>query len=153
MIISDLRFIDHHAIVAIAPYYHHQYQTEIIMNGTSIFMESNVADTVDELCVLYGSTLDGRIRATRLISKMIKKPPIMIALHHLFAAPLPNEQGDMMWLLHFDFTIQPKSPTTCLVNFKENKSLIIGASKNVIHNQRLRVSYLRQIFNEISAQA
>ncbi|MCA1061442.1 competence protein ComK [Rossellomorea aquimaris] len=137
---------------AISPAYDGIHQTVVHDFGrTKTSSKKSAMDILDESCLTYRSTYDGRIKAVRHAFRYPRKTPLMICpQQYIYAIPTkaPTDY-DCIWLFcqHIESTSTSEGKT--YVHFTNGEKLAINCSESVIMKQRERAAVTMTHFSTI----
>lgn len=138
--------------MAISPSYDGIHQSIVHdFCGMETPRKKSAKEILDESCLAYRSTYDGRIQAVRHALDYPRKTPLMICPQQfIYAIPTkaPTDY-DCMWLFcqHIDSTSTIEGKT--YVHFTNGEKLAINCSENVITRQRERAAVTMTHFSTI----
>ncbi|MGM0865230.1 MAG: competence protein ComK [Bacillota bacterium] len=129
--------------VAICPAYDGIHRSIIYdFSGRKTFSEKFVMEILDDSCLAYRSTYDGRIKAVRHATKYLRKTPLMICPQEfIYAIPtMAPTDYDCIWLFcqHIESTATSEGKT--YIQFMNGEELEINCSEKVITKQRERAA-------------
>lgn len=107
----------------------------------SISLMETANDVMDRVCRYLGADLQGRIKASRDLPNMRKKPPIFLNFEKTngVAIPYPSHiRGEDLWVLTENFKIVENGESSCKIILDEQISIEIPRKKKSVENQRLR---------------
>ncbi|MEI2664705.1 competence protein ComK [Rossellomorea sp. LJF3] len=149
---KDLKEMVTRRTVAICPAYDGVHQSVVYdFNRRKTYSEKSSMEILDDSCMAYRSTYDGRIKAVRHAFDYLRKTPLMICpQQYIYAIPTkaPTDY-DCIWLFcqHIESTstIEGKA----YVHFTNGEQLEINCSENVITKQRERAAITMTHFSTI----
>jgi competence protein ComK len=138
--------------VAVVPAYDGVHQSVIHdFGGRKTFSRKSSKDILDESCMAYRSTYDGRIKAVRHAFDYLRKTPLMICpQQYIYAIPtMAPTDYDCMWLFcqHIESTSTSEGKT--YIHFTNGEHLEINCSESVITKQRERAAVTMTHFSTI----
>ncbi|BDH60718.1 hypothetical protein MTP04_08480 [Lysinibacillus sp. PLM2] len=133
-----LKLLKEKQIIALAPYYSGLYSSVIYTHQGTLYFEETVENLMDQFCMTFGSTLKGRIEASRKSLKYRKNPPILISeKYRIGAFQVPDiRKIDMTWIFDLQFDIKPIDSQMCELIFAGNLKLTIPLSEMAIIERR-----------------
>ncbi|KPL59401.1 hypothetical protein AM506_10560 [Rossellomorea vietnamensis] len=138
--------------VAICPAYDGVHQSVVHdFDRRKTYSEKSSMEILDESCMVYRSTYDGRIKAVRHAFDYLRKTPLMICpQQYIYAIPtMAPTDYDCMWLFcqHIESTSTREGKT--YVHFTNGEELEINCSESVITKQRERAAVTMTHFSTI----
>lgn len=138
--------------VAICPAYDGVQQSVIHdFDRRKTYSEKSSMEILNESCMAYRSTYDGRIKAVRHAFDYLRKTPLMICpQQYIYAIPtMAPTDYDCMWLFcqHIESTSTREGKT--YVHFTNGEQLEINCSESVITRQRERAAITMTHFSTI----
>lgn len=137
-----MSYIISSATLAIIP---HGKKTKIIEEKHNIISNEITAEIVERNCYLNGSTLEGRIKGSSYLLGSNYKPPIIIndSLNIILIPTHSIRNQNCNWInlinmLHYS----PTKDNKVLIEFINNKKIIIDVSYNIFDKQVLRATRL-----------
>ncbi len=123
-------------------------QVEIVSTEGKIVCINYITKILDESCLYYGSSLDGRIKASKYLTKNNSKVPIIInEKDNLLLFPiysLRNEIG--LWFVYNNIISYRKVNKYVEVTFKNNEKILFLISYNIFYKQILKSGNLLAIY-------
>ncbi|WP_167562117.1 competence protein ComK [Rossellomorea vietnamensis] len=138
--------------VAICPAYDGGHQSVVHdFDRRKTYSGKSSMEILDESCMAYRSTYDGRIKAVRHAFDYLRKTPLMICpQQYIYAIPTkaPTDY-DCIWLFcqHIESTSTKEGKT--YVHFTNGEELEINCSESVITKQRERAAITMTHFSTI----
>ena len=138
--------------LAISPAYDGIHQSIVHdFGGRKTARKKSAMEILDESCLAYRSTYDGRIKAVRHALDYPRKTPLMICpQQYIYAIPTkaPTDY-DCIWLFcqHIESTSTTEGIT--YVHFTNGEKLEINCSENVITRQREHAAVTMTHFSTI----
>ena len=115
-------------------------------HGDVIFKGNVIKKILNESCINYGSSLNGRIKGSKYALKSKYKLPIIISEKEKLVFFPVKEMGREIWV-NFDMIKEVKRKNNgVVVCFKNGLSQEINVSYTVFNNQVLKASRLWIIF-------
>lgn len=115
-------------------------------HGDVIFKGNVIKEILNESCINYGSSLNGRIKGSKYALKSKYKLPIIISEKEKLVFFPVKEMGREIWV-NFDMIKELKRKNSgVVVCFKNGLSQEINVSYTVFNNQVLKASRLWIIF-------
>lgn len=129
--------------MAICPAYDGIHRSVMIdYSGRKIFSMKSVMEILDESCMAYRSTYDGRIKAVRHALKYLRKTPLMICPQHfIYAIPtMAPTDYDCIWLFCQHIESSTTSQGKTYIQFTNGEQIEVNCSEQVIAKQRERAA-------------
>ncbi|WP_179884870.1 competence protein ComK [Bacillus sp. AFS015802] len=138
--------------LAIVPAYDGIHQCRVHdFGGMKTLSTKSTKEILDESCMAYRSTYDGRIKAVRHAFDYLRKTPLMICpQQYIYAIPtMAPTDYDCIWLFcqHIESTSTREGKT--YVHFTNGEKLEINCSESVIKRQRERAAVTMTHFSTI----
>lgn len=140
MCLDEVEILKEHECLAIAPHFDGKYSSVINTNQGSFFSKEQVKKILEQYCLEYGSTLDGRIQASREVLGFTKNPPILIS-ESLSRAALQvpcYETKETIWILDLNFKITKCKGFSEIIFLNHQTKLAIDLSVDALANRRLK---------------
>ncbi|MGM0854958.1 MAG: competence protein ComK [Bacillota bacterium] len=140
---KELKVLITRRTVAIGPAYDGIHQSVMYdYSGRKTFSEKSVMEILEDSCMVYRSTYDGRIKAVRHATKYLRKTPLMVCPQEfIYAIPtIAPTDYDCIWLFcqHIESTVTSEGKT--YIQFTNGEQLEINCSEKVITKQRERAA-------------
>lgn len=116
------------------------------LNGDILYKGNNIKKILNDSCISYGSSLNGRLKGSKYALKSKYKLPIIISEKEKLVFFPIKEAGQEIWI-NFDMikdVIRKKDDS--LVVFKNGYKKEINVSYTIFNNQVLKASRLWIIF-------
>lgn len=120
-------------------------KTKVVEEKQSILLNEMIANIIERNCYINGSTLEGRLKGSSYLLGSSYKPPIVINdSENIILIPTHSIRNkDCNWinlttLLHYS----PTDNNKVLIEFKNNKKIILNTSYNIFDKQVLRATRL-----------
>jgi len=118
---------------------------KVIEKDEEIIINKSSFSVIEDSCLYYGSSYQGRVDASNtLISNSYKVPIIVENINNLVFFPTisPNSSSCMWISIDMVFNnIVDKDTNSCKIVFKNNKEILTNLSKYSMENQMLK-SYI-----------
>lgn len=132
-------------IRAIQPHYDGVHSTIVYTNQGNIKLVETAYEVMDQICLCFGSDLQGRLNGTRKKFGYKKQPPVLVSeAMRLVALQLPSGYTDeTMWIFEPNFEIQEETgqlsgQSKSKVILDDNLSFDIALSRSSIEEKRTR---------------
>lgn len=126
------------------------YQTRIIEKERELIIEKKTYEIMEESCIYYGSTINGRIKAAKEILDCPYKTPLLVeeSENIVFFPTKSAKEEDCLWINNnFVDKIIKQDAYTSLV-FTNGYVLDINISKLSLQNQISRSARYENILNK-----
>ncbi|MFP3919868.1 competence protein ComK [Lysinibacillus telephonicus] len=139
MCFEEMKILKEHACHAIAPYYNGMHSSIIYTDQGHVFSKEPVQKIIENLCLEYGSTLLGRLHASREMLGYIKNPPILISesLPRVAIQAPCYYTKETIWILDLNFKIK-KCNSFSEIIFNPHVKLPIDLSLEAIRQRKLK---------------
>ena len=122
---------------------------EIYEKDQKFLYQGSLNKILDESCNYYGSSFQGRKKATKYLIGITSKAPIILSeSQNLFLFPIFSSRNKVsLWFVYNNILSYRKNERFVDVTFKNNQQITFLISYNIFHNQLLKCSYLYAIAN------
>jgi len=136
--------------LALEPVFVGDYQSRIVtMHGVYHSKMSNKS-LLEEVCIRYASTYEGRIRAVRKFMGYRHKTPLLIVPEEVGAVPtISPSHAECVWLFNQHFEIKVLSRNMSEVIFSNGYSIQVNVSKHVLLKQQERLYSTMEAFRSM----
>ena len=126
--------------LAIAPHYELGHSSVICTHQGDFYSKKTVNQILEKYCLMFGSDLQGRIKATRKQLKYVKNPPILISeLRRIGGFQVPHPKGfDSSWIFDLQARLQPLSDSYTEIILSNSKSIITSLPINLVEKRKDR---------------
>ena len=114
--------------------------------GDMIFKGNNIKSILNESCISYGSSLNGRIKGSKWALKSKYKLPIVVSEKEKLVFFPVKEMGKEIWVNFEMINDVKRYKDSVKVEFKNGLKVDINVSYTVFNNQVLKASRLWIIF-------
>ena len=114
--------------------------------GDVIFKGNNIKSILNESCISYGSSLNGRIKGSKWALKSKYKLPIVVSEKEKLVFFPVKEMGKEIWVNFEMINDVKRYKDSVKVEFKNGLKVDINVSYTVFNNQVLKASRLWIIF-------
>ena len=145
---KEMKFLQENSTIAIAPYFDGKHSSIILSHQGSFRSKETVERILNCYCLENGSSLKGRMDASREIFEFRKNPPILISqLQGVVGLQVPSFTGmGTMWVLDLNFKIEFSGPGKCKLLYKSGKYLEVPLSAISLRTRRGRALELLYSF-------
>lgn len=125
-----------------------KYRSKITTTDGVLYSELLPRELLNNACLKYGSTLDGRIMAVRELLKYNKKTPFAIIPYCVGAFPTMSPiHADCIWVFNHLFTIEETANRrVSRITFLNGVSILIPTSSHSLSKQQKRLHTLLHTF-------
>lgn len=136
----DENLIDQSALYLVS-FFETERKSKVVTKHGEYFSQLSALGLIDKACMLYASTYEGRVKATRHNLKQHKKTPILISNDGIAAYPTKSPfHPDCVWVFNHDYRMEILTPTkTRLVYDRHKIFLDIDVSVHTLTKQRTRM--------------
>lgn len=120
-------------------------KTKVVEEKQSILINEMTANLIERNCYLNGSTLEGRLKGSSYLLGSSYKPPIIINdSENIILIPTHSIRNkDCNWInLTTMLYYSPTDNNKVLIEFKNNKKIVLNTSYNIFDKQVLRATRL-----------
>ena len=145
MDICLLKLLHEHGISCIAPYYNGVHSSIVNTHQGSLNLVKTVSEAMNQICLYFGSDLEGRKKASRVQYKLRKNPPIIISDGiYMVAFQLPSMlKNEYVWIFDFNYKIEEnREKKKCKLIFDNGYEIEIPRSRKSIETYRNRAIHL-----------
>ncbi|KGR76005.1 competence protein ComK [Ureibacillus sinduriensis] len=137
MKIEEKYFKEYHSL-AVVPHYDGEHASVIHTLQGNFYSKYTTNANLDNYCLLFGSSLEGRKQAARQRFNDVKNPSILISEALRIAGfQVPHlDRLDPMWIVDLDVTIEALSKTETLIIFRNGLQLMTPLAENSVKNRR-----------------
>ncbi len=124
-------------------------KVEIISLDGKIETKEHITKILDESCLYYGSSLEGRIKSSKYLTKLSSKVPIILnEKENLILFPIYSMRNEVgLWFIYNNIMNYRKVKKYVEVTFKNNEKVLFLISYNIFYNQMLKCGNLLAIFS------
>ncbi|QFF98003.1 hypothetical protein PB01_03760 [Psychrobacillus glaciei] len=127
-----------------------EFKTKIITTQGIYHSEMTVKQLLGNACILFASTLEGRMQAIKKLMNYVVKTPILIDPNEIGAFPTMSYQHvECVWIFNHQFEIEETGKGVSLVTFSNGMSVQVNVSKNVLLKQQQRLHTLIETYRII----
>ncbi|MDN7244522.1 competence protein ComK [Planococcus shenhongbingii] len=133
-------FIDRSALFLISSF-ETERKTKVVTKHGEYYSRLPALQLLDQACMLYASTYDGRVKATRYNLKQHKKTPILISNDGVAAFPTKSPtHPECIWIFNHDYrTEKLAAGKTRIIYEQHNVSVELDVSIHTLEKQRTRM--------------
>ena len=135
----DLYLINQDTL-ALEPVFVSGFRSRIVTTHGVYHSKMSIKSFLDEACIRYASTFEGRIRAIRKLMKYTHKPPLLINPEEVGAVPtVSHKHAECVWLFNHHYQVKVLSHNMPEVMFSNGYSIQVNVSQHVLINQQQRL--------------
>lgn len=128
-------------------------KSKIITTHGIYYSRMTVLNLLNNACIRYASTMEGRMQATRIFMKYSKKTPILIEPSEIGAFPTMSYQNaECVWLFNHHFDVEDLGKRKSEVTFRNGTSSTVFVSKNVLLKQQHRLHFALDTYRSIQKE-
>ncbi len=148
MIKEQNNLIDHQTL-AIEAFSSEDFRTKITKTTGTFYSEQTPVKLLDEACLNYASTLEGRKQAVMKIFKYYK-PPIIIAPFSLSFFPTASYNNyKCVFIFNHPFEITEYGNGICGLSFYNSPEILVNVTRHILTQQHLRMHMIINHFKEL----
>lgn len=136
----DVNFIDRSVLFLLSSF-ETERKSKVVTTHGEYYSRLSALQLIDGACMLYASTYEGRVKATRHNLKLHKKTPILISSDGVAAFPTrsPSHQ-ECAWVFNHDYRTEFVSiGKTKLIYDQYGVSVVLDVSIHTLEKQRTRM--------------
>lgn len=136
----DENLIDQ-SVLFIVSSFENGYKSKIVKKDGVFYSSYSALTLINRACMLYASTYEGRVKATRHNLQQHKKTTLLISEDGLAAYPTksPNH-SECVWIFNQDYRIESLTPTTSRLIYDQYQvSVEVNVSMHTLQKQRTRM--------------
>ncbi|KGR76419.1 competence protein ComK [Ureibacillus manganicus] len=145
MDICLLKLLHEYGISCVAPHYNGVHSSIVNTHQGSLNLVKTVSEAMNQICLYFGSDLEGRKKASRLQYKLRKNPPIIISdALYMVAFQLPSMlKNEYVWIFDLNYKIEEnREKKNCKLIFDNGFEIEIPLSRESINTYRNRAIHL-----------
>lgn len=114
--------------------------TRIITDDDSFIVYASTRKIIDESCKYFGSSIENRIKSTKVVAKMSAKVPIIIeeTRNIIFFPIRSTREKNNIWISFNNLENYTKNGRETILKFKSGKEITLKVSYYIIDNQVTR---------------
>ncbi|TQR21263.1 competence protein ComK [Psychrobacillus vulpis] len=149
MMNCDSNLIDDRALM-IESVFTDGYKSKITTTHGIYYSKMAVLHLLNNACIRYASTLEGRIQGTKQLMDFQNKSPILIEPNKIAAFPTMSYKNiECVWIFNHRFHVEELGKGKSRVTFSNGMYSIVNASKSVLLKQQQRLHSLQNMYNII----
>lgn len=136
MLSKDAKLIDHR-IYAIEPVFFDDYKTRLITSHGVYLSELSAFQLFKEVCLHFGSTMDGRLKAVREVLGYRQKTPLVLIPDLVAAFPTESYSNlESVHIFNHPFKLEVIEKKETKLTFEDGVSIIVNVSRATILKQK-----------------
>ncbi len=126
-------------------------QAKITTKDGVLYSRNSPIELIDKACMLFASTYEGRVRATRHNLKQYKKTTLLISEDGLAAYPTKSPaQFDCIWIFNHFYRLEALSSTKTQIIYDQfGVSKELNVSMHTLVKQRTRLLEMIYFYSSI----
>ncbi|HSP22162.1 MAG TPA: competence protein ComK [Planococcus sp. (in: firmicutes)] len=118
-----------------------EHKSKVVTNHGEYYSRLSAMQLIDRACMLYASTYEGRVKATRYNLKQHKKTPILISSDGVAAFPTRSpSHPECAWIFNHDYRTEYVSVGKTRVIYEQyGISVVLNVSIHTLEKQRTRM--------------
>lgn len=147
MIHEQEHLIDHRTI-AVESYFKDGYRSKVTKLNGIFFSEKTLLELINDACLMYASTLEGRKRAV-METFNYYKPPVIIAPYNLSFFPTASYNNyDCALIFNHPFRFLQSKKGVSLLRFYDAIDITVSASMHTLIQQHQRLHTVINYFRD-----
>jgi len=140
-------YLINHETLALEPVFVDGYQSRIVTVHGVYLSKMSIKSLLEEACIRFASTFDGRIKAIRKLMEYQHKPPLLINPGEVGAVPtISHTRQECVWLFNDHFQVKMLSRNKSEIVFSNGYSIQVDVSKHVLLRQQQRLYSALEVF-------
>jgi competence protein ComK len=138
-----------HKVHSIENVYKEDYLSRLLTTDGVFYSRLSFTQLLENACILYCSTLEGRIQAVRKVMGYRHKTPVIIIPDLVSAFPTESyKKYTCVWIFNHPFQIEVLGKKKCKVIFEDGQFIIVNVSKEVLLSQQQRSDWTLEKFRQ-----
>lgn len=130
------------------PVFIDKVKTRIFTIHGIYYSNKSPLELLENACILYASTFEGRQKALRKLMNYSVKPPLLIEPPGLGAFPtMSYRRVECVWIFNHPFYVDELEKGKSIVHFMNGTSVTVHTSKNVLLKQHQRLHTSLNIYS------
>jgi len=136
----DEKLIDRSVLFVISSF-ENGWKSKIVTKDGVFYSSYSALALIDKACMLYASTYEGRVKATRHNLRQHKKTTLLISEDGVAAYPTKSPtHPECVWIFNQDYRLESITPTkTRLIYDQYQVSAEVNVSTHTLQKQRTRM--------------
>ena len=115
-------------------------KTRIVKTDGIYYSESSILKLLEDACIRNASTVEGRLKAIRILMNYSAKVPLLIEPNNLGAFPtMSYKHVECVWIFNHPFEVEELSKGKSIVHFPHGIRVSVNVSKQVLLKQHHRL--------------
>lgn len=145
----DSNFITKRTL-AIVPIFTGKHQCKIITLDGAFQSTMSAFNLINNACIRYGSTMDGRVKAVKVLFCFKQKTPFIIAPFAISVFPTTSaKHPECIYIFNHRFQVNELEKGKSRLTFFNNTKIDIPCSKYALHKQQHRLHTLLDTYRSI----
>ncbi|TWT07177.1 competence protein [Planococcus sp. CPCC 101016] len=147
---NDENLIDR-SVLFVENYFETERKSRIITKSGEYYSRDSVLTLIDKACMMFASTYEGRVKATRHNLKQHKKTTLLISEDGLAAYPTKSpDNPDCVWIFNHHYRLETITPNRTRILFDEfNVSAEVNVSIGILQKQRGRMYEMIYFYSSV----
>ncbi|RNF39474.1 competence protein ComK [Planococcus salinus] len=147
----DEQLIDRSALILMSVF-ETERKSKVVTKHGEYYSRLSALGLIDKTCMLYASTYEGRVKATRHNLKQHKKTPILISTDGVAAYPTKSPfHPDCVWVFDQDYRMEKLTPTKTRLIYDQHKIFVdVDVSVQTLKKQRTRMYEMLYFYMKVS---
>lgn len=130
-----------------------EHKSKILTTNGIIYSKLSAIHLLNNACVRYASTLEGRIHAAKLMLNYMHKTPVIIAPNIIGAFPTTSYKNvDCVWIFNHLFSVNELGDGISQIVFSNGMHTTVKASKRVLLKQQQRLHTMLNVFSNLERE-
>lgn len=139
MLNQDSYLLDEMAL-AIVPCFTEMGKSRIIRLDGTFYSWSTPEELLEEVCLRYGSTMNGRIDAVKKKLRFMHRTPLVLIPQSVGVAPtISSKDPTCLWLFNHAYSIRKVANQQSVITLLNDEELTVPVSKHSLTNQMNRL--------------
>ena len=150
---TDENLIDRSVLFVVSAF-ETERNSKIVTKNGEFYSRDSALSLIDKACMLYASTYEGRVKATRHNLKQHKKTTLLISEDGLAAYPTrsPNHP-DCVWIFNHENRLEALGPhRTRIIYDQYNVHIDVNVSIKTLQKQRSRMYEMLYFYMTVRAR-
>lgn len=146
----DEHLIDR-SVLFVESYFEKGKKSKIVTKNGVFYSHHSVQTLIDRACMMFASTYEGRVKATRHNLKQYKKTTLLISEDGLAAYPTKSPGSpDCVWIFNHHYRLEIIAPNRTRILFDEYKVLVeVDVSIRILQKQRGRLHEMIYFYTHV----
>ena len=147
---NDENLIDR-PVLFVESYFETGRKSKIVTKDDVFYSRDSVLTLIDKACMMFASTYEGRVKATRHNIKQHKKTTLLISEDGLAAYPTKSPgKPDCVWIFNHQYRLEAIAPNRTRILFDEfNVSTEVNVSIGILQKQRSRMYEMMYFYSDV----